>query len=263
MAQMGKRIAVCALHYGAEYLPWAVRGVQDAVDEVHIFYSATPTYGFSDGSRCPESEMQLQEAACRFAKPGKVMWHRCSGFQNEGQHRDEMHMIAQACGAEAYLVFDADEVWDPAAAAATIENVVRHNRAGLWLALFANFWRSWKFMVHDGFRPVRVVDLRHPRGGAQAYLTEEDQPQPVFHFGYAQSLPIMKYKIGCHGHRHEWRADWWDSKFMPWRADAQTNDIHPVVFNLWPQAEPTPPHILAKLDELLPEHPNRGLDLIA
>ncbi|KKK88841.1 hypothetical protein LCGC14_2739090, partial [marine sediment metagenome] len=81
------QIAYIALHYGCEYLAWAVQSVQDAVDEIHIFYVAQPSYGYSQGTACPDSRVDLEREARRFCnKP--LHWHDCGPFRGEGEHRD-------------------------------------------------------------------------------------------------------------------------------------------------------------------------------
>lgn len=254
------RIACWALHYGKEYLAWSVRSVQDAVDELHVFYTPRPSYGFHDrGLTCPDTEGQLYEAAHKFAtKP--VIWHRIKA-SNEGEHRQLMHVEAQRRGAELYVVVDSDEVWDPNGLSATLDYVSEANSAGRWLARFCNFWRSWRWIVSDGFRPVRVVDLRHPLT-VDAYLDETMQPEPVFHFGYAQNEATMRYKVACHGHLAEFRPNYLDTLFFPWRPGCDLRYLHPTSLQIWEQPEATPASVLETLDAILYDHPYRAVELI-
>jgi hypothetical protein len=253
------RIACYALHYGKEYLAWSVRSIQDAVDEIHIFYSERPSYGFTEESAvCPDTEEELRAEASRFAtKP--IQWHRVQA-STEGEHRNHMHRLAKNRGAKLYLVVDSDEVWDPEGAKHTLDVVEAENRAGRWLARFQNFWRSFEWTVADGFRPIRVVDLRHPLT-VDAYLDEAMQPAPVLHFGYAQSLALMRYKFTCHGHKAEFRPGWFEQKFCVWTPDGPHDDLHPCVNNLW-RTEHTSPEVLAMLDRIMPDHPYRALRVI-
>lgn len=265
------RVAVCALHFGKEYLAWAVRGVQDAVDEIHIHYAPQPSYGFSKGLPNPDTEAELVEQAHRFAtKP--IKWFRVSGTSYEGQHRMQMDTAARAAGAEMYVVFDADEVWSPTALGATLSTIKVAGDAAIklqtpgvarWLTRFANFWRSFRYQLDDGFMPIRVVDCRFPMSingrMNDAYLSEETQPEPVYHFGYVQTLATMRYKLSVHSHTAELRPNWLEEKFIPWKpGDA---DCHPTAFNLW-TPRPTTPGVYTRIRALLHDHPYRDLESV-
>jgi hypothetical protein len=78
----------------------------------------------------------------------------------------------------------------------------------------------------------------------------------VFHFSLAQSLAILRYRFSCHGHGRELRERWIDEKYLTWKpGDA---DMHPTARDLW-TPRPTDPDVLAKITELMPEHPYRGV----
>jgi hypothetical protein len=259
-------MACLAVHFGKEYLAWTIRGLQDAVDEVHVFYAPEPSYGFREhGAKCPDTEEQLIAEANRFLKPGKpFFWHRVSGTHHEGMHRDIMHREAQQRGAEIYAVADADEVWDPSSLKVALDSVHSANRAARWLTHFSNFWKTFKWQLDDGFKPIRIVDVRHWKGAwhevkvADALLEEgREQPVRVLHFGYVQSMLTMRYKFTCHSHKRELRPNWLDEKFVPWKDGDR--DLHPVANNLW-VARPTDEVTAAKVAELLGDHPYFGLD---
>lgn len=248
------RVAYYALHYGKEYLAWSIRSVQDAVDKIIVVYSRRPSFGFDTGTPSPDTEHELREQALRFAtKP--VIWHSGT-WVSECQHRDHGLALAREEGASTVLVVDSDEIWDPNTASHCLQRVENENRAGRWMARFGNFFRSWRYMVHDQFTPVRIVDLRNSLT-VDAYL--DQQECPVYHFGYAQSEAVMRYKWMIHGHQAELRKGWLD-RFLRWTPE--DTDLHPCVNNLWRQAEPTPPEISAKLQELLGDHPYANVDVI-
>jgi hypothetical protein len=82
------RIGCLAVHYGKEYLAWAIRGLDHACDEIHVFYTAQPSFGFEEASaKNPDTRDQLMFEANRFSK--KVHWHDVVAF-NEIQHRELM-----------------------------------------------------------------------------------------------------------------------------------------------------------------------------
>lgn len=261
-----KRIGVLAVHYGKEYLAWAVKSLAEAVDEVHVFYTASPSFGFSDSNiPNPDTEDELFAQANKYAKP---QWHRIAPVTTEGDHRQQMYSLGYSSGAELMAIADADEVWDPATLRTTLDLASIANRAGRWLMPFHNFWRSWQWTIKDHFHPIRIVDMRHD-------LTKDDyvdnlwlegalhldKPWPVFHFGYAQCEALMRYKMGCHGHKAEFREGWLENKFFGWDPTSNNEDLHPSITNFW-KAEPTDPATLIKLDQLMFDHPYRGLDRI-
>lgn len=248
------RVAYYAIHYGKEYLAWSVRSVQNAVDKIIMVYSPKPSFGFEAPIPNPDTEDELRAQAHRFAtKP--IVWHSGT-WPSECQHREHGLALARDEGANTVLVVDSDEIWDPDTAKRCLDIVETENRAGRWMVHFSNFFRSWRYMVHDQFTPIRIVDLRHPLN-IDAYLDEQEHR--IFHFGYAQCEAIMRYKWTIHGHQAELRKGWLD-RFMGWQPGDR--DLHPCVNNLWPQAEPTPPEILAKLQDMMADHPYVNIDLI-
>src|SRR4051812_14106109 len=106
-----KVVACVPLHYGKENFAWSLRSIQEAVDEVHVFYTRSPSFGFSEGKPCPDSEEELRAQASRFfTKP--LHWHYVDGVQHEGNHRDRFWHAAKSAGADLYLAIDSDEIWD-------------------------------------------------------------------------------------------------------------------------------------------------------
>ncbi len=252
-----KTIACYALHYGLEYLPWSIRSIQDAVDEIYVFYADRPSYGFSQGAKCPESEGELQEAAHRFLHK-KLYWHKGT-WTGEGAHRNSFIEKAKEIHADMILVVDSDELWAPGAAEKALKSAWDQNKAGRWLCNFQNFWRSFDWEIRDSFKPIRIVDMRFSLE-QDAYLDNE----PVFHYGYAQSLEIMKYKWTCHGHQAELRKNWFSEKFMVWSPETNTpGDLHPTVNNLWDKAYEVSSYVKEVNKQLLFDHPYYGKSIIA
>lgn len=254
-----RRIGCMAVHYGKEYLAWAVGALATVVDEVHVFYTKEPSFGFIDKSLvCPDTEEELEAEAKRFDL-GRVRWHRVKAH-SEQEHRTRMLEVARLRDAELVVIADADEIWSAGSLSVALNEVEKANRAGRWLARFHNFWRSWEWTVADAFRPVRIVDMRHPLD-KDDYLTTEMQPMPVFHFGYAQSVETMRYKLSCHGHKAEFKPGWFENVFLGWTPQGDHRDLHPCVNNLW-TAESTWLPDLLYLRGLMPDHPHRELAII-
>lgn len=250
-----RRAAYYALHYGAEYLAWSVRSVQEAVDEIHVMYAPQPSFGFGrrPGNPCPDTEERLEAEARRFLSV-PLVWHR-GEWPHEGAHRDAGVDACRAAGADSVLVVDADEVWDPATAAAALRAIeARTERQSR--VRFVHFWRSFGWMCSDDAMPIRLILPERPEG--EWYL--DRQEHPVFHFGYAQSATTIRYKESCHGHRAEWNPLWFKHMFLPWKPGA--GDVHPTSRGGYWNPRPTDPAILEAMRPLLHDHPYWGAEII-
>lgn len=246
--------AYYALHYGREYLAASIRSVQDAVDELHVFYVDRPSYGHSQGAACPETRDQLRaEAFSAATKP--LHWHEGLHFRGEGAHREHAVQTLKDRGAHQILVVDADEVWLPGGAKAALHAATVANRTRNWMARFVHFIRSTKYAVTDHFTPVRILDLRFASGSEVLPETVD----PVMHFGYAQRDDLIRYKWTCHGHQNELRAGWMD-RFLNWTPE--TTDLHPAIVDFWERAERIDPALREKLELALAGHPYLELEVI-
>jgi hypothetical protein len=249
-----KRIACYVLHYGKDYLAWSIRSIQDAVDEIHILYSNKPSFGFQTSLECPDTEEELRVQAHRFAnKP--IFWHSGS-WNGEGNHRDAIYPIAKERGVSQILVSDEDEIWDPAMAIAALDAAenkpVRHVRMR-----FTHFWRSFGWLNDDPALPIRIINVNQQKD--EWYLSPQEYP--VLHFGYAQTPKLVRYKESIHSHSNEWRKDWFETKYLPWRPDCGMTDVHPTCVNFW-----TPKRVDDRIgkavERLLGDHPYFGKDFI-
>jgi len=252
-----KRIAYYALHYGTDYLSWSIRSVQDAVDEIHVLYTPTPSFGHATDVPCPDTREALVIAAHRFARK-PIHWH-VGAWRGEGEHRNAIDAIARAAGAGLVLAVDSDEIWDRRSLESSLAWVEAHPVAGVsrYRVWFDHFWRSFSWVCHDPCRPERILDLRGAYGSA-ADLPHEAQICPVLHFGYAQREDIMRYKWRIHGHQDELRHGWLD-RFLIWQPGE--GDVHPTNLDFWTPV-PTPPDLARLLDEQLGDHPYRGQAVI-
>jgi len=251
------RIAYVAAHYGKDLLPWALRSVQDAVDETHILYTATPSFGHGTHLVCPDTRQEMAQASLRFAtKP--VHWHE-GRWPNEGAHRTTILDIARQRGARQILWVDADEVWAPGAAQAALD-AAREQPAGVVRVRFIHFWRSFGWACEDPSMPTRIINVE--RDPAKLWYLSP-QAVPVLHFGYAQPLELIRYKQDIHGHKAEWRPEWFAEKFQAWTPGSGITDVHPTCRDNFWEPRPVPPHVEAALDATMHDHPHYGLELIA
>ena len=130
-----KVVAYTPLHYGKEYLKWAVQSVADFVDRHIILYAPQPSYGHGTDLICPDTEEQLRECVREFPH---VEWRRVAAH-NESQHRGEIHRYLEA-NDDILLAIDADEVWNPWDLERCLEAL---NREVKYLSLFCADWAAW------------------------------------------------------------------------------------------------------------------------
>lgn len=218
-----KTIAYTALHYGREYLGWAIRSVIDAVDEYHVFYTAQGSHGTRSQAPCPEKRAELYDIALA-AAGGKLIWHD-GNWIAEGLQRDMIHQTVP--DADIILALDADEIWQ----APLVEEALRlHDAGDAWRyrAPMVHFWRSfYRAILHDPAYPERVIYPKKARDkiGGLPYVGY------IAHMGYAQRPAIIEYKMKVHGHKAEFRRDvnWFQDVFMANRQQ----DCHPIGSDYW------------------------------
>lgn len=240
-------IAYTALHYGADYLPYAIRAVIDHVQEWHILYSAQGSHGHKTPVTCPESRVQLKQLADD-AAGDKLRWVD-GAWSHEGQQRDSIHGYAP--DADMVINVDYDEIWTldglQHAIQQAIDGDVREYRVPM-----VHFWRSFhRCILHDPAYPVRILMPKRESG------SDTLRVRPVAHMGYAIKPDMMRYKWLIHGHKNEQRTDvnWFDDVYM---TNRQT-DCHPVGSDAW-NAEIV--HPLAYLPDFMIDHPFYDMKVI-
>lgn len=242
-------IASCPIFYGGEYLDAAIKSVEPYVEEIIMLYTDKPSYGHGTSIQCPESEDALKNIAYSASK--KVKWINVSANQ-ESHHRGHIFAIAERGGYDGVLTFDADEVmgdlteWLPKCHESKARNIGFTN--------FYNFWKSFNHICRDGFAPIRYYNLHNKEG-------QENFPIPVYHFGCAQRMEIMQYKLEIHGHKPEIRVGWLDKIYKAWQPGMEIEGgLHLVSYKpaLW-NAEPFDK---TTLPTILKEHFNYTKDVI-
>lgn len=249
---MTKVVGFVALHYGKDYLGYAIRSVIDAIDELHIAYTPIGSHGYRTITPCPETRDELYAIASD-AAGSKLHWHE-GEWVFEGQQRDSIFQYAP--DADVILVVDADEVWSETLAQSVIESYaydsnLHYSRLRLSMV---HYWRSfYRCIVHDPAFPERVI---FPKVNGKTITVST--PRVIHHMGYAQRPEIIQYKQLTHGHRGEWRQDinWFQDRFL---ANAQV-DCHPVGSDWW-SPEDVDPFALG-LPEFMREHEYAKLEVI-
>lgn len=243
-----KIVAYTALRYGKEYLGYAIRSVIDRVDEYHVLYALNPSHGHASDLPCPDTKEELYAIAQQTAG-AKLNWHDGTWTQ-EGKQRDSIFTYAP--DADVILSVDSDEIWTDKVLQILEEE---RNYKGWSIKIpLIHQWRSFhKAITNDPAAPDRII---FPKGDRALHLVASLNT-PLIHFGYAQSIQTVAYKMAIHGHKDEWRkdCDWFKDKFL---ANAQT-DVHPCGHQ-WQTVDDVNP------DDYMPafmkEHPNYRKALI-
>lgn len=245
-----KIVGMMALHYGIEFLPYAVRSIIDDVDEMWFIH--TPVGNHAGGPSdlpLPEDEhpANLYDAA-REAAGRKFRWYSYSNWHTEGDQRDTISQLAP--DADRILVVDSDEIYGPGLAAAAIAASASRPDIRDWRLPFIHMWKDfYHAILHDPAYPVRLINPRAAVGTSATFDAEaHDQAKRelltrttdhvqefhtrVVHFGYAINPELMRYKMTIHGHRAELRRDidWFNDRYM---NPAARTDLHPVGSVYW------------------------------
>lgn len=207
------------LHYGKDYLSYALRSVAPVVDRSFVFYTNHPSHGHATDLPPIETRDELM-SSIPADEWDKVTWVDTNEFWHEGQQRDFALRVASE-KADLVLVVDYDEVWHYDVLRNVLNHVWEENKARQWLINFTHCWRSFNYVCRDDAWPVRIIDTRHDEG--VAYVSREFGP--IYHMGYAISDKVMQYKLSCHGHKDELRPGWLEEK---WQAWPPVEDSHPT-----------------------------------
>jgi hypothetical protein len=241
------------LHYGKDYLPYALRSIYPFVDQCHIFYTPTPSHGHQTNIPPIETKEELIQAAYTYDPDSKIKWYDMLGLRHEGEHRDLALETVKAAGADLVLVLDYDEIWPADTLVHFLSDVWENGKARNNLVNMIHFWRSFDWCCYDDGWPVRIIDLRQDNNEV-SYLPK--RVGRVFHFGYAITDKIMQYKWQIHGHKNEMRPEWLSDIWPMWPP---RNDCHPTNDKWFWNPEPFDKEMLP---DFMKQHPFYGMDKI-
>lgn len=216
----GHRVAAyIALHYGREFISWAIASIIDDVDELHVLYSPEGSHLTRTDTPCPETRAELYQLAAK-AAGDKLRWTD-GRWTREGEQRDTIYALTDA---PVIVTLDADEVWYPGLLHEVIKFGLEANISDVRVP-FWHYWRSLKRVIkHDPAFPTRVKFRNQPAGDRTFSIPpERGEDFRIHHFGYAQSSQIVGYKLKIHGHQNEFRPGYFEDVFM---ANQQVN-CHP------------------------------------
>lgn len=236
--------------YGVEYMRESLLSIRDHVEKMVISYTYNPSHGRSTSMPCPESVDEIR-AICTEVLGSKLIWDERQRFHHEGEHRAVAREYAS--GYDLILTIDADEVFEPKDVRQALDFAYNNSQRYYGIKGYVNFWRCFDFACYDGFRPIRIENLRS--------VNHEQNlgcPLTIYHFSTAQSEAITRYKYTAFGHANELKPNWLENTFYAWDRTNQIKDLHCVAYNLW-NAEPFDKSVLP---DFLKQHPNYNKELI-
>lgn len=246
---MSKIFAYYAVHYGVEYAREAVASIAPLCDEIAVFYTPIPTFGYSTISTCPESRQAILDEVMEGCRGTMLNWYDMpvGKFAHEGEHRDYCVQWCESCGADIVLAPDLDEVYDMDCLAEDIDHAAGGVSCRWLMRVQGHFWRGMNHVCRDASMPVRIIK----RGGnaTPGYLPSKG----FWHFGYAQSIALTAYKMKIHGHKSDIRPGWYPM-FRDWTPESPLwpGGVHPTNDkNFWVPE----PFDRSKIDYLVGEHP--------
>lgn len=209
------------LHYGKDYLPFALSSVSSVVDRSYIFYTPTPSHSHSSDMQNPETRNMLMGSIPVYLW-SRLTWVDTENFYDEGPQRDYAVRTLIKDGADIILNLDYDEIHDSNVLEQMVREVWDRNIARNHLVNMRHFWRSFSWACNDEGWPVRFIDTRKATG--TNYLSPTMFGK-VNHFGYAVTDAIMKYKWSLHGHKDEMRPNWFEEHWSVWPPG---DNVHPT-----------------------------------
>jgi hypothetical protein len=223
-----KILGYVMLHYGASYLRECLFSLKQICDHVIVLYSDNPTHASPGDQIKPDTLIELKLITDQMGCQWEDLTSR--KMYMEGSHREAIFEYSSEF--DLIVNADSDEVWDYRIARPIIEQAINIDNRYIGVDGFFHFWRSFDRCMIDGFRPVRIHNLRSRNW---IYKPGEfDTKCPIFHFGYAIPFNVMLYKMSIHGHKNEWRPDWY-KMWSEWEPSMRR--LHPVSYdnisNIW------------------------------
>lgn len=253
-----KVVAYYPIHYGVEWLYWSLRSIHEYVDELVILYSPKPSHGHSSSLANPETYDDIMNVIVAFTNAhnleDKIHVHHYYGNNHEGNLRDHAtKLCVETYGADVVMACDADEIWEPEHIRRAIKHININDRR-IWRVPFKHYWRSLNLVCNDPACPHRFTDFTATNVVDEGYIPVTFGV--VNHFGYAQSVELVEYKMSIHGHKAEIRPKWFETIFLD---ESRMFDLHPTNFGFWNAAYSAPSQ---ELLNILRDHPYLGLKLI-
>jgi len=245
-----KVLGFISIMYGKEYLRESLLSIRDHVDKMVVAYTYNPSHGHRTTLKCPDTVDEIH-AICTEVLGSKLIWDEKQSYSHEGEHRAVARKYAD--GYDLILTIDADEVFEPTEVQTALQYAYSNPQRYYGIKGYVNFWRCFDFACYDGFRPIRIENLR-----SQNNQQNLECPLTIYHFSTAQSEEITRYKYTAFGHANELKPNWLNGTFYAWDRTNQIKDLHCVAYDIW-NAEPFDKTILP---DFLKQHVNYNKELI-
>src|SRR5690242_9195453 len=112
-------VGLTVLHYGVDYLAYALRSVAGVVDAHYILYTPQGSHGHRTMARCPDTRHALYREAVRFTP--NIRWID-GNWRAEGEQRDAIFALEP--NADLIVVVDADEIYPKGLVEAALESPI-------------------------------------------------------------------------------------------------------------------------------------------
>jgi hypothetical protein len=153
-----KVLGFISIMYGKEYLKESLLSIRDHVDKMVVAYTYNPSHGHRTTLKCPDSVDEIH-AICSEVLGSKLIWDEKQSYNHEGEHRAVARKYAD--GYDLILTIDADEVFDPYGVQEALLYAWNNPQRYYGIKGYVNFWRCFDFACYDGFRPIRIENLRN------------------------------------------------------------------------------------------------------
>ena len=245
-------VANIAMHYGSDYVAYAIKPIYDHVDKIVVAYAEKPSHGHSSNLVNPDTRSLCYDAVYQSGDPkNKIRW--IDGVWR--QECDQRNIIFDLYpNADMICLVDADEIWHSHEFAATLEWCLRSPVKACKQSLRTP-WRSFNWICDDQMIPDRWFKPK------LSEYTTVNVPQEIgvyYHMGYARELKHIKYKLSCHGHTDEIFKGWFENKYSSWSPTNNIPDLHPTCSGFW-YASPFDKYLLPVV---LRDHPYWNKSLI-
>jgi len=238
------------LHYGSDYLDYAIRSIEAECEKIIILHSAKPSHGTGTDIEYPDDVFDLYHIV---RKHPKCVWITVNAGA-EGDHRGKIWDWTD--GYDILINVDSDEVWEPTQLRAAIEKAATIDNKVIGVNGFKHFWRSFNHVVEpDFFTPVRLFNLRSKHIRSETLVERVDTT--IYHFGYAIQPEMMRYKLSIHGHHNELKPGYFDT-WNNWKGERK-GLWHPTSNQIWFDIVDFDK---TKLPKFMCEHPYYNLDII-
>lgn len=245
-----KTLGFMTLFYGIEYLRESLLSIRDHVDYVVIAITRNPSHGHNTTAKNPDS-IEEMITICNSVLGDKCHIDIADGYDNESQHRAVRYKYCE--GFDLILTIDPDEVFKEDEIQNALQYALLMPERYFGIKGYINFWRNFEHVCLDGFRPIRIENLKNDN-----QLQNIECPLTVYHFSTCQSEAIMRYKYKVFGHASEIKHNWLDGIHYAWTPENDIQDVHPVSYSLWNTIK----FDKTTLPEYLKSHPNYNKDLV-